>query len=106
MCAQNAGFSSKMAGGDRRRAYFWHGDVYKVLIFLNDYFKSWNFATIIGSGNPQTLVWRSQKVSSRKQICDRISDIDLMSFEKFQAVRKLLPECSEEEAFRRFSEDR
>lgn len=93
----------KLAG---RSGQFWHGDVYKVLFFLNDYFRGWDFATIIGSGNPQTLVWRRQKVSSRKQICDRISDIDLMSFEQFQSLRRLLPECSEEEAFRRFSEER
>ena len=39
----------------------WHGDVYKVIYALHDYFPNLNFATILDGGNPQTLVWREPR---------------------------------------------
>lgn len=38
---------------------FWHGDVYRVVVALSEHHSSQlTFCTIVGSGNPQTLVWR------------------------------------------------
>ncbi|PWK59104.1 class I SAM-dependent methyltransferase [Roseicyclus mahoneyensis] len=81
---------------------FWHGDVYKLLFFLHDFYRSWDFTTIIGSDNPQTLVWNRGGVSRRSSICNRISEIDDMTFETFRDMRANLPECSEAEALARF----
>lgn len=40
----------------------WHGDVWKVVVALSD-FRTWiEWRTIIGSGNPQTLVWRRRRM--------------------------------------------
>ncbi len=43
--------------GDDSRA--WHGDVYKVVYAIHDYHITLDYRTILGSGNPQTVVWRS-----------------------------------------------
>jgi len=36
----------------------WHGDVWKVVIAIARLHPELEFRTILGSGNPQTLVWR------------------------------------------------
>jgi hypothetical protein len=35
----------------------WHGDVFKVVFFLHDFFPLLSYATIEDRGNPQTLIW-------------------------------------------------
>ncbi|MFM8952356.1 MAG: class I SAM-dependent methyltransferase [Planctomycetaceae bacterium] len=35
----------------------WHGDVYKLVFAIHDFIPVLNYATITGSGNPQTLAW-------------------------------------------------
>lgn len=53
---------------DRERSFYerkrmnlpglpWHGDVYKVVYAIHDFFPVLTYATITGSGNPQTLAW-------------------------------------------------
>jgi hypothetical protein len=39
----------------------WHGDVYKVVLALHDFFPNLNYATITDGGNPQTLIWREPR---------------------------------------------
>ena len=36
----------------------WHGDTYKTLFLINHYLRSYDYSTIINSGNPQTVMWR------------------------------------------------
>jgi hypothetical protein len=36
----------------------WHGDVWKVVVYISKNHPELDFRTIIGSGNPQTLLWR------------------------------------------------
>ena len=38
---------------------FWHGDVWKVVTCVARHHRELSFRTIIGPGNPQTLVWRN-----------------------------------------------
>jgi len=41
----------------------WHGDVYKVVVAMAEHHSSQlTFCTIVGSGNPQTVVWRKSGV--------------------------------------------
>jgi len=35
----------------------WHGDVFKIVPALHDFFPTLTYATVVGSGNPQTIVW-------------------------------------------------
>lgn len=37
----------------------WHGDVFKIVFYIHDFWPGMNYRTIVGSGNPQTLVWRA-----------------------------------------------
>jgi len=46
----------KAAGGDDLA---WHGDTFKVVFVIHDFHLALNYRTIVGSGNAQTLVWRS-----------------------------------------------
>ena len=39
----------------------WHGDTFKVVFALHDFHRGLDYRTIVGSGNPQTLIWRSKK---------------------------------------------
>ncbi|HXR36957.1 MAG TPA: class I SAM-dependent methyltransferase [Candidatus Binataceae bacterium] len=39
--------------------YAWHGDVYKAVFYIHDFWPSLNYRTITDAGNPQTLVWRA-----------------------------------------------
>jgi len=36
----------------------WHGDTYKILYLINHYLRSYDYATIMGSGNPQAVIWK------------------------------------------------
>jgi hypothetical protein len=44
----------------------WHGDVFKVLLAIRDHHPELCVRTLIGSGNPQTMVWRREVGS----VCD------------------------------------
>lgn len=39
----------------------WHGDVYKLIFALHDFFPMVSYVTLLGSGNPQTLAWKSPR---------------------------------------------
>ena len=57
----------------------WHGDVFKVVFYLHDFWPSLNYRTIVGSGNPQTLVWRSNQ-ADRKPLFDSFEAISRLSY--------------------------
>jgi hypothetical protein len=39
----------------------WHGDVFKVVFAIHDFFPNLSYRTIVGKGNPQTVVIRRQR---------------------------------------------
>ena len=49
-------FRKRGQKGDNRA---WHGDVFKVVFAIHDFFPTLSYVTLVGSGNPQTIVWRS-----------------------------------------------
>jgi hypothetical protein len=55
----------------------WHGDTYKLILFLALFHASHRYATIIDKGNPQTLVWRKSSSSASKQ-ADESLDFEMM----------------------------
>jgi len=81
----------------------WHGDVFKVILCLSDHHPELSVRTIVGSGNPQTLVWRkklSTKIESVKEF-----QLDKYMSVKYQDVFLDGPPdcffvCSEEDAIR------
>lgn len=52
----------RMAGG---RGGSWHGDIFKMVFAINDFFPRLSFCTIGTEGNPQTLVWREPRQGFR-----------------------------------------
>jgi hypothetical protein len=49
----------KAAGGSGGS---WHGDVFKTVFYIHDFWPSLNYRTIVDASNPQTLVWRANGV--------------------------------------------
>lgn len=56
----------------------WHGDVYKIIFAIHDFFPSHSYVTIATMGNPQTIVWRKsrQDFKPRFNSLERISRLD------------------------------
>jgi hypothetical protein len=84
----------KRSGSD---SLAWHGDVNKVVLAIRDFHVGLEYRTITGSGNPQTLVWRSHAIERVPafhtfEAISRATWFDLM--DNFQ----LLQPCNEREA--------
>ncbi len=84
-------------------AVVWMGDVWKLVVYIDRCLPLLDFHTIVGSGNPQTLVWR-------RRLGDVISDpggdeqaaIASLSYEEFfkNGVPDQFRPCTEAEALR------
>jgi hypothetical protein len=44
----------------RLTGYPWHGDVFRVLLCIKEHHPELSFRTIVGTDNPQALVWRNE----------------------------------------------
>jgi len=75
----------------------WHGDVFKVLFALHDFHPGLNYRTIVGTGNPQALVWRSN-LGWRKPLFDSLEVISRVTYFDMLDHIDILRECSEEKA--------
>lgn len=86
----------RRASGSERRE--WHGDTYKVVFAMHDFHPSWDYRTIVGSGNGQTLVWRSS-AGPRSPVFDSMEAISRLSY--FDAMDRMdvFRTASEDEAF-------
>ena len=62
----------KEAGGSGNA---WHGDIYKMVFAIHDFFPSLSYVTIATDGNPQTLVWRE----SRAGFVPRFNSLEVIS---------------------------
>ena len=59
----------------------WHGDVFKVVLCLRDHHSDLRIRTIVGSGNPQALVWRPHPAMPCPSVDDSIlGEFDDVSF--------------------------
>lgn len=85
------------------RGSSWHGDVFKVILCLSDHHPELSVRTIVGSGNPQTLVWR-------KKLGAKIESAKKLQLEKYMGIKyqdvfldgppDYFFVCSEEDAIR------
>jgi hypothetical protein len=75
----------------------WHGDVYKVIFALHDFWPSLNYRTILGSGNPQTLVWRANGMQ-RKPFFNNFEFISRLSYFDMRDCFSLMQPASEDDA--------
>ncbi len=75
----------------------WHGDVFKTLFAIHDFFPTFDYRTIEGSGNPQTVLIQSP----RRGFTPRWNNLEAISrcdFVDFMDNRDILKSTSEEEA--------
>jgi hypothetical protein len=68
----------KEIGIDDRR---WHGDVYKTIFAIHDFFPQFSFATIVDGENPQSVVWHQPRTSfapmfNNMELISRLSYLD------------------------------
>jgi hypothetical protein len=57
----------------------WHGDAYKVIFAVHDFHLGLDYRTIVGAGNPQTLVWRSN-AGQREPLLDSLEEISRLTY--------------------------
>lgn len=58
---QGRALRSRAKYGNGSRKLAWHGDVFRVVLYIHDYLPHLSYATIVTRGNPQTLVWREHR---------------------------------------------
>lgn len=51
--------SFRQRGGGEGSA--WHGDVFKLIFMIHDFFPTLSYRTIVGRGNPQAVVWKAPR---------------------------------------------
>jgi hypothetical protein len=80
----------------------WHGDVWKVVVALANHRQTLALRTILGSGNPQTLVWRHSPEVDPVYLPDTLpEEIRAMKFENVFVEGNppsYFNPCSEDEA--------
>ena len=80
---QGLAFREAAGGGSSA----WHGDTFKVVFAIHDFHLGLDYRTIVGSGNPQTLVWRSNATQRQPQL-DSLEAISRMTY--FDMVNQVL----------------
>lgn len=72
----------------------WHGDVFKSVFYIHDFWPSLNYRTISGSGNPQTLVWRANGMRRRPLFnnLERISRLTYFDLQEHIGVLQMVGE--------------
>ena len=72
----------------------WHGDVYKTIFAIHDYFPEISYCTLM-SGNPQTVLWKAGR-STRAPLFSSISEIESVSYyDMIQHGKVMMPIADE-----------
>jgi hypothetical protein len=78
--------------------FAWHGDVYKTIFIIHDFYPQISFVTIdVGHGNPQTILYRKQR-KKFTPFFKSIEEIERLSYFDFLKYRDLLNLRTEKEA--------
>jgi hypothetical protein len=79
----------------------WHGDVYKLVPFIHDFLPVMDYVTIVGSGNPQTLVWFANRAPA--PVFNDLERISRLSFLDIESNEKIYHKLHEHEAMARLA---
>lgn len=77
---QKEAVRQRRAHGSKSRA--WHGDTFKTIIAIHEFFPAYSYATVMDDGNPQTVVWRQPR--RLKPVFPRVEDIGRMDYFDFR----------------------
>ncbi len=61
----------------------WHGDVFKVIFYIHDNYQEFSYCTQVNFGNPQTILWRTEKPTQREKFFESTESIAKMRYEDF-----------------------
>lgn len=75
----------------------WHGDVYKLIFAIHDFFPLLDFSTITGPGNPQTLVWKAKRRKMFQPKFDSLETISRLTYVDFLKHQGLMNTVAEAE---------
>ena len=92
----------RQAGGE---GWAWHGDVYKVVFAIHDFFPMYSYVTLGGRGNSQAIVWKAPRVDFTP-IFDSIEAIERLSYFDLLKRQEILKVRPDEEGFRLFLESK
>lgn len=70
---QRLAYKYRKLNGGRGRA--WHGDVFKLIYAIHDFFPNLSYRTVVGQGNPQAVVVRRP----RKDFAPTFNDLEAIS---------------------------
>lgn len=84
-------YKRKAAGLERGD---WHGDVFKTIFAIHDFYPEISYCTLTGA-NPQTVLWRASK-SSRTQVFSSRIRIDKLTYYDMISHGKLLMPVTDE----------
>ena len=76
----------------------WHGDVFKVVFAMHDLIPVLKYATITGSGNPQTVAWYSPRTAFRPH-AENWEAISRMTYFDIQPHLEVFNVMDEDHAF-------
>lgn len=67
----------------------WHGDIYKIVFLIHDFFINFNYLTIHKKGNPQLILWRDTR-KNFTPIFNSLEKISRLSFFDFYNLKNVL----------------
>ena len=83
----------------------WHGDVYKLVFMIADFFPMLSYATVMTDGNPQTIVWKHPR-SEFSPLMNNLEDISRLEYMEFKLSSGRMNPCSEAEALSKLLSDK
>ncbi len=75
----------------------WHGDVFRTAFAIHDFFPTFDFRTVTGNGNGQTIVVRANRPAFAPQ-WNSLETIGRLGFDAFLDHRAKLNPCNDAEA--------
>jgi hypothetical protein len=82
---------------DKAPAHGWQGDVFKTVFYIHDFFPGLNYRTIMGMGNPQTIVWRANGMQ-RTPVFGDLEQISRLTYFDLKEHLAVLQPSTEAEA--------
>lgn len=78
--------------------YAWHGDTFKTMLAIHDFFPNWDYRTIIDNGNPQTILFQAPR-STFQLKWNNLEKITRATYLELQSNFEMLKPSLEAEAF-------
>ncbi len=61
------------------KSLVWHGDVYKLIVYIQDFLPMLSYMTFMSGGNPQTVVWREPR-QDVQPVCGNLEKVSRLDY--------------------------